>query len=248
MKELNKFIIYKAIVVLCSFFVSSASVAATQDEPHVLVIGDSILSWNALFGSSMPQHLSQFVEGDVTSRAFPGTWFSDGASSLPGYDIEAQYTSGDWDVVVATGGGNDILSGCKCIKCTALINGLISDDLESGAIPALLTKMKEDNVKWVFMGYMGTPGRFSFTDKCAPEFELYEGRLKELAQKDDDFYFVNVRIHIPYGSLKYHGFDRIHPSMEGSKLLARLAAGMIGKARADAILNNTENVVQLSNE
>ena len=77
------------------------------------------------------------------------TMFGDHDTSIPN-----QYRAGEYGWVVATGGGND-LGTCQCgVDCTPVVDGLISTDGATGAIPALIDRIVGDGTGVVWVGYM----------------------------------------------------------------------------------------------
>ena len=119
------------------FFLALAACAGPAPRAgDILVIGDSVMAWNAPRGASIPQVMAARLGREVTSRAVSGAQFANdsGLASAVGFDIRAQYPGGRWNWVVLDGGANDLGFGdCRCGACGAEVDRLIAPDGHSRA-------------------------------------------------------------------------------------------------------------------
>lgn len=189
-----------------------------QEPPEVLVLGDSMLSWNGMKGNSVPGLLRKHHGLSVKSEVLPGM-------SMP--MIARTYSDTGASAVVFNGGGNDLLFGCGCVQCASHLDRIIHPDLTSGYIPKLVNRINENGSHAFYVGYLRTPGRQSPIEACAAIGDELEARVAKLAQRRDGFTYVPVKDAIPHGSLRYHTIDRVHPSIAGSRMIAAQVAAAL---------------------
>lgn len=200
-----------------------------DDQSRILALGDSMFAWNRLTKNAIPDVLESDLGEEVVDRSVIGARFLYDLpiSGAMGLNISKQYRPGNWDWVVINGGGNDLWFGCGCGDCDRIIDGLISSDGRTGKIPMLVSKIRHDGAKAVFVGYLHSPGAYSIIDHCKPDDIEFERRLADLAERTEGFYYLGVSDLVPEGDLTFHVVDRIHPSVKGSKAVAGLIANLI---------------------
>jgi lysophospholipase L1-like esterase len=79
------------------------------------------------------------------------------------------------------------------------------------------------------VGYLHSPGVFSIVDHCKSEDVEFERRVASLAARTRGFYYLNVSDLAGKGDRSFHSADRIHPSVKGSRAVARLIANLIAE-------------------
>jgi acyl-CoA thioesterase-1 len=202
------------------------------DVPRILVMGDSLMAVNRLVGGSVAQSMAKSLGFEVVDRSALGARYFFGIPILDiaGLKIKAQFPGGAWDYVVMNGGGNDLLFGCGCGKCTLVMNRLISPDGTRGAIPTLVAQLRASGAKVIYTGYMRTPGLISPVESCGPLGDEMDRRLTLMAARDTGVTFTPLSDLVTRdGDSSYHGLDLIHPSVKGSRAIAARIAAVISK-------------------
>lgn len=184
---------------------------------RVLVMGDSMLSWNRIVGRSVGQNLKRKYKLDITDHSFSGAKY---LPLNPLMDIDLQYKKGEWDWVILNGGGNDLFWTCGCVLCDSILNNLISSDGMSGAIPKAINRARADNARVIYVSYLHSPGVFSVVDHCKKLGSELERRVRNLASMDAGIYLLRGSELVEYGDTSLLSFDRVHPSVRGSQLIA----------------------------
>ncbi len=202
----------------CLFFLLTAGLPASAEQPRILVMGDSFMTSNVSRGASVPQLLQRELDARVTSCAVVGARY---VYALPitgamGLNISKQWRKGSWDIVVMNGGGNDLWLGCGCGKCTKRLERLISSDGTAGLIPANVARARSTGARVIYVGYLRSPGRGSPIEGCKVWGDRLEARLARMARRDRGVKFVSLKDMVPHGDRSFHGFDMIHPSPKGS--------------------------------
>jgi acyl-CoA thioesterase I len=192
-------------------------------------MGDSMMAWHRISGRSIPDELGRQLGIKVVDRSVTAARFN---YILPitgamGLNISKQYRAGSWDWVVVNGGGNDLWFGCGCLVCDVTLEKLISGDAENGKIPNLVSKIREDGAKVVFVGYLHSPGSLSIVDHCKDEAEELERRLTLLTKRQNGFFFLDLAEAVPNGDVSFHSVDGIHPSLKASRAIGQLVANII---------------------
>ncbi len=194
-------------------------------EARVIVMGDSLMAFNRLGGSSVADALEVYMGEQVIDRA------ASGAAILTD-DIPDQFSPGPWEWVVLNGYGNDLLFGCGCSACDSRIERLIGADGSSGAIPQTVARLRAEEVKVIYTGYLRTPGFTSPVEGCVALGDEMDRRLAAMAARDDGVHFVSLADIVPEGDQSFHGLDRIHPSPKGSRAIAARILQVMRQAEA----------------
>jgi lysophospholipase L1-like esterase len=193
-----------------------------------LVLGDSVMAWNAPRGAAVADALSAQLNVPIARRAVPGAGvFEEGSVFFAGR-IEDQLPEGRWDWVVLNGGANDLNTLCGCDECNDVLDTLLTDDVSEGAWIGLLNRVRATATGGVvIVGYYGAskagPGSFA---RCADELLVLDTRLARLADRADAVTFASVREEFT-GRPENYARDRTHPSPRGSLLIATIVAKAI---------------------
>lgn len=202
---------------------------APQKGGDILALGDSVMAWNG--DQAIPAVIEKRLGRQVVSKAVPGAQF-DNPSALfgaVGFDVQKQFPGGTWNWIVLNGGANDLSQDCGCGLCTDSVNGLISRDGSSGAIPAFIARLrKETGARILWMGYYKGTGAGSF-EGCRGDLVEIERRIASLAARDPNIFFVDSESIIDPTNLDYFASDKVHPSALGSALIGALLAQEIGR-------------------
>lgn len=207
------------------FALTIASHAAAQS---VIAIGDSILEWND--GASIPSRLSHELNLPVENRAVSGAEISSGFwGGLRGFDIRKQLGDDRPDILVMTGGGNDLGESCECSQaCVQEVEVLITPDGD-GELGQFLNDVTSSGTKVFFLGYAQPPVGGNEFSGCVPYFETLAERVTQIPGVT----YVSVDGVIDPANLSLYDEDRIHPSIQGSDAMARLLADAITAYQTD---------------
>ncbi len=202
----------------------------TRDlNPRILTMGDSLLATHKISGRSVSNAVEKTLNEPVVDRSVPGARILYGLpiSGSAGLNISKQYRPGNWDWIILNGGGNDLWLGCGCILCDRKIEKLISRDANNGAIPRLISKLRQTGARVIYVGYLRSPGVYSLIDHCRKDGDELERRVTNYAEQDDGVYYLSLAKLSPVGDRSYHGVDMIHPSVKASAAIGTLIAGII---------------------
>ncbi|MEM1233477.1 MAG: SGNH/GDSL hydrolase family protein, partial [Pseudomonadota bacterium] len=138
-----------------------------------------------------------------------------------------QYRSGDYEWVVLNGGGNDLWLGCGCTQCEGRMAQIISRDGSSGRLPDLVSQIRRDGAKVLYVGYLRSPGFGSPIEHCRDDGDELERRVELMAASMDGVWLVSNRQIVSPGDKSFHAIDRIHPSVKGSRVIGKRVASAI---------------------
>lgn len=214
------------------FALTSCTDIAPRGGGDILVIGDSVMAWNRSSGQSLADVIEARLARDVTDKSVPGAKFDNGSviASAVGFDVQAQYPAGRWNWVVVNGGANDMgFDDCGCGDCSAVVRTLISEDGQSGKIPALFARVRADGAQVLWMGYYNAPGT-SFAG-CTDDLASLEARIKRnLAAQGG--YFLDGEDFVAKTDPANFDEDDTHPSPRGSAILGTALADIIAQAQS----------------
>lgn len=195
-------------------------------EGEILAIGDSAMAWNAEEGASIPDVVGEVLGVEVANAAVSGSMVLGGEDAIPD-----QYVEGTWRWLVMTGGGNDLNDECGCGDCAGIMDELIAEDGDSGAIPDFVGRVVADGVRVAYLSYYDLPegAEFGFDD-CDDELDLMRERLALLAEAEPELVLVDGRDAFSAEELEYYDEDLVHPSIEGARALGELLAEAIDAA------------------
>ena len=217
--------------ILLALMLTACTDPAPRGGGDIVVIGDSVMAWNGTSGASIPDTMAKTLERRVISRAVAGAQF-DNASGLAGavgFDIQRQMPEGRWNWVVMNGGANDLASDCGCGACDAVVDGLISPDATTGAIPAFIRKVRASaGAQVLWMGYYAGSGQGSFAG-CRDDLVKLENRIARFAAGQSGVTFADSEDVIDRKDRAQFAGDNTHPSPKGSALIGRYLAEQIAR-------------------
>ncbi|SLN60134.1 hypothetical protein TRL7639_03311 [Falsiruegeria litorea R37] len=218
------------ILIFLTGLVAACQESVTRNEgARILAVGDSLMAWNSAWGSSIPHVMEDVLGEAVVDRSVRGAWMTvrDPNNTKGGINIPNQYVAGDWDWVVVNGGGNDLLFGCGCGRCSGMLDRMISKDGMSGQIPTFARRVRDDGARVLFTGYLRSPGLLTPIEHCKSAGDELEARLIKLASQEDGVIFVSNKDVVPSGGITYFSPDLIHPSRKSSRIIGRKLASVI---------------------
>lgn len=192
--------------------------AVTAQEARIQLLGDSLMATNVVTGRAIPNVLQQQLGEKVLNRSRSGAMIR---------GIAGQYQPGNYDWVVLNGGGNDLWLGCGCNNCAARMAQVISSDGSSGRLPDLVSRIRRDGAKVLYVGYLRSPGFGSPIEHCRDDGDEMERRVKLMADRMDGVWLVSNATIVPNGDKSFHAWDRIHPSVKGSRVIGKRVASAI---------------------
>ncbi|MEM6277825.1 MAG: SGNH/GDSL hydrolase family protein [Pseudomonadota bacterium] len=204
--------------VLFFLLVTLWAAGAQAQDARIQLLGDSLMAWNSLTGRSIPNVLARQLGEQVDSRAVTGAMIR---------GIARQYRSGDYEWVVLNGGGNDLWLGCGCTQCEGRMSQIISRDGSSGRLPDLVSAIRRDGAKVLYVGYLRSPGFGSPIEHCRDDGDELERRVERMAASMDGVWLVSNRQIVSPGDKSFHALDRIHPSVKGSRVIGKRIASAI---------------------
>lgn len=198
------------------------------DAGPILVLGDSILAWNAEVGASVADVLAAKLRAEVVLAAVPGSRVLGGADPVPG-----QYVPGPWRWVVVQGGGNDLVAECGCGACDRALDRLLGRDGTGGAIADLIARIRADGASVLLWSYYAMPDDAPFPfARCGDELDEVHARLARLAASDDAIVLVDGRLAVRPADRALYDADRVHPSPSGSRVIGVQIAEALREAEA----------------
>lgn len=222
---LSRLISFLALILLigCGEPLSSAP------DSRILLMGDSMMAANQETGKAVSDVLEAQLGEPVIDRSVMAAryFFFVPLAGEAGLRLPKQYRDGHWQWVVMNGGGNDLVFGCGCGRCAHMLDRLISADGRHGAIPDLVVRIRAGGARVIYSGYLRNPGTATLVKSCKPAGDELDRRLSLMSKFDPGVIFVSMADVVPYGDLSYHAFDRIHPSVKGSRAIALRIAAVI---------------------
>lgn len=198
---------------------------------RVLLLGDSLMSSNRATGQSVADVIEAATGKAVIDRSVPGAriLYDLPISGSAGLSIPQQYRPGPWDVVVMNGGGNDLLFGCGCGKCSRVLDALVASDGQSGAIPRLVRRIAQDGARVIYTGYLRNPGVATPIKSCGAAGNELDRRMQRLARLVPGMRYVVLADVVPNRDRSFHQGDLIHPSVKGSAAIAGRVLRAMGR-------------------
>ncbi len=204
----------------------------TRNDPaRILLMGDSMMATHHGSGKAVSHSVERLLGEPVIDRSVVGARmiYALPISGAAGLNIPKQYRAGKWDWVILNGGGNDLWLGCGCFACKGRMERLISKDGRKGVIPGLVSKLRQDGAKVLYVGYLRSPGLGSPIEYCRDEGNEFEARVSKLAKLDVGIEFLSLADLVPHGDRSYHAIDMIHPSVKASAEIGKRIAAIIGQ-------------------
>ena len=225
--------IHISLIGCLSLLIGCQEVPTSAPDARIIAVGDSLMAWNALSGNAIPEVVERNIGEPVLNRTASASWMQTGfdADGTPKSGVQAQYISGDWDWAIVNGGGNDLMLGCGCNGCDAVIDEMISEDGQRGQVPDFLRKIRDDGAQVIYVGYLRSPELITPIEHCKSEGERFEERIARLAEQEDWMTFVSSKTVAQPGDASYFSFDRIHPSRKSSRIIGENVAQVINRAK-----------------
>lgn len=204
----------------------SLLLAAPVQAQDIIAIGDSIMDWNG--AQSIPAQLSRELGRSVEDRSLSGSQVRTGFwNRRQGLDIRAQLGDDRPDIVVMTGGANDLGERCGCREgCAEEVDKLLTED-GGGAFGAFLSDVVADDTQVFVLGYLDPPVGGNDFSGCAADLRVLADRLDAL----EGVTLVPVHQAIDPADMSYYDADRVHPSVKASSAMAKLLARAIEASR-----------------
>lgn len=199
---------------------------ALPDDARLVAIGDSIFDWNVEGGRSAPDVAGAALGVSMDNLAVGGAEVLGGFAPIP-----EQYEDDDWAWLVMAGGGNDLNDRCACGQCDDVMDALIEPDGLGGAIPEFAGAVADSGVQVLVMGYHEVPddAEFGF-DRCDDELEVLRERERRMGESIEGVHFLDMTLHIKAHQTDRYDDDRVHPSVEGSRIMGEEIARAIAEA------------------
>ena len=192
-------------------------------EYRILAMGDSALDWNE--DQSTPNQLGDVLgergaTATVQNNAVSGATMGCGEDGIGFADncIPPQFAEGDWSHVLLSGGANDILES----NCTVSADELITEDLSSGRVVSLVDAVTEGGHRVILYGYFRANDNGGEISSCQALYTLLN-RFSALGDDRDNVLYVDAADAVTPESPEFYA-DEIHPSPEGSRVIAELLA------------------------
>ena len=200
----------------------SLLLSAPMQAQEIISIGDSIMYWNG--AQSIPAQLSRELGRPVEDRSLSGSQVRTGFwNRRQGLDIRAQLGDDRPDIVVMTGGGNDLGERCGCrAGCAEEAEALLTED-GSGALGEFLHDVVADGTQVFVLGYPDPPTGGNDFSGCVADLRALADRLNAL----EGVILVPAHQAIDPADMSYYDADRVHPSVKGSSVMAELLAAAI---------------------
>ena len=204
----------------------SLLLAAPVQAQDIIAIGDSIMDWNG--AQSVPAQLSRKLGRPVDDRSLAGAQISTGFwDRMEGLDIRAQLGGDRPDILVMTGGGNDLGEGCGCrAGCAEEAEVLLTED-GGGEFGEFLSDVVADGTRVFVLGYADPPVGGNDFSGCLADLRALAERLDAM----EGVTVVPVHQVIDPADMSYYDADRVHPSPKGSAVMADLLASAIEAAQ-----------------
>lgn len=214
---------------MISLLLGCQEMPSRHPDAKVIVVGDSLMAWNATSGSSIPDIVEDSIGAPVIDRTVSAAWLQTqyDASGRAETGVQAQFIEGDWDWAIVNGGGNDLMLGCGCSRCDAVLDKMISQDGQHGQIPDFLRQIRKTGTRVIYVGYLRSPELFTPIEHCKAEGDEFEARIARLAQRDEGITFVSSQDVARPGDASYFSFDLIHPSRKSSRIIGERVADVI---------------------
>lgn len=196
-----------------------------SEAPRILTMGDSLLAGHSDIGVSIADRLAVHLGEQIADRSLATARMDQrsGGSAIP-----SQYVTGDWDIIVLNGGGNDITTNCLCAACNNSIDHLIGPDGQSGEIASLVTFQLATGADVIYVGYLRNPNVMAALDGCSSAALELERRIEQMALNTDGFHYLEVNDRdIPNAAPKIESLNSIYLSAIGANEVARRLASLI---------------------
>lgn len=195
------------------FMITSCDIDNGDTNEQVVMIGDSIFALSGEIANELERlsgetYRSYYVSGAEMEGSF--------ISNIPSQYNEAVRDNSNIRTIIMDGGGNDIQIGasaqCTSGVVTATCRAALQDALD--AADELFQDMRDDGVEnIVYMNYF-----YIMDEDSKPAFDWMHDQMAALVLKHGGL----VVDPMPYMNDDLIGSDNIHPTDEGSQMLANL--------------------------
>ena len=199
----------------------TACTQGPSGDADILAIGDSLLDFNT-------------PDEDVTSVAAEALGMSHefaaiGGTTMLGDDaIGDQYVEGAFELLIASGGGNDLGEGCVCGEdCASVIDELIDESGSSGAIVDVVERAVSDGKRVAWVGYMRPMDSAEEFSTCDAELDVIRERMTTLDEQQPDMVFVDSATFGTGVETELYAEDGYHPSPQGSAAIGEALAEQV---------------------
>lgn len=189
------------------------------EEAEIFTVGDSIFDWHIRSSQDAPAVLGEEVGRSVFNAAVGGgTMTQMGGESY----IPDQYVVGEWDWLIMDGGANDLNDACACGDCEDVMAAVQSSYTD------FIADRMEEGVRVLIWGYYSLPPDASYGfDRCHESIRELSDFQESLAAANEGVYWVDGADRIGSEDLSAFASDRVHPSKQGSQMIAEQLAEVI---------------------
>ena len=192
----------------------------------LLVLGDSALDWNEdkSTGDQVGDVLTEKgVSNSVTNNSVSGATLGCGEDNIGDAQncIPPQYVAGDWTHVLISGGANDVDEACQLSA-----DVIISADLKSGLMVDSVNKLTGAGHKVLLYRCLHLDPKHPLN--TCEQIQKINQRYKELAASRDDVIEIDAGAVVKNSDPKLYAPDGIHPSPEGSRVIAEHIVKVLG--------------------
>lgn len=203
------------LLTLSSFFMflgcDSSGGGNTNDQ--VLLIGDSIFALSGEIANELERLSGESYRDHTVSGAEMEGGF---VRAIPRQYADARRENSNIRTVIMDGGGNDIQIGAATVCTSGTVTAACRSALQ-GALNAadeLFSDMRSQGVQnIIYMNYF-----YIMDNRSKPAFDWMHDQMAALVSKHNGI----IVDPMPYMSDRLIGPDRIHPTDEGSRMLANL--------------------------
>jgi hypothetical protein len=203
------------LIVLClsGFLLSCEPPSNGPTNSPIVLIGDSIF---ALSGE-IKNELERLSNESYRSYCVSGSELDGGImGNIPGQYSSAINDNPNIKTIIMDGGGNDIQIGAASVCSNGTVSDACKQELQKALNTAdqLFSDMRSDGVEnIIYLNYF-----YIMNANSKPAFDWMHDQMEVLVQKHDGI----VVDPMPYMNPSYIGSDNIHPTNEGSRMLAGL--------------------------
>jgi hypothetical protein len=212
MKKRALFVVFFCVLPLTFLFTGCFPDYDNQND-QVVMLGDSIFALSGEIANELERlsgeaYRSYYVSGAELEGGF--------VMAIPRQYIRARNQDPDIRTIIMDGGGNDIQIGAAA-ECSGRVVTQDCKDALQGALDAadrLFSDMRADGVQdIIYMNYF-----YFLNEGLKPAFDWMHGQMAALASQHGAI----VVDPMPYMDPSLIGNDNIHPTDEGSQMLANL--------------------------
>lgn len=204
--------------------------ACTPSDPSrtLFAVGDSFLDFYAEEEQSIPHVAGKSLGLSVQNNSISG------ALVTGDNGIRTQFEEDAWPWVLINGGGNDAneLCGCEMTCVEDVFNEIASPDGTAGELVYIIDNAIENGSKVAVALYMPVhPEAGEDFANCGPALEEMTLRYQRIVDARPEAILVNpMDIVSVDGTPEAYHEDKIHPSIDGSRMIGEYFAQQIESA------------------